>query len=182
MGTESSSSESKDPVPPPVFVDDVIRRLYAYAYRLCGSHDQAEELVQQTFLVAEERKHQLRDADKFVPWLMRVLRNAFLQDRRRRRPASASQLELDLEQVEGSGAVGQIQSSELQDVLQRLPEDQRRVLMMFYFESWTYREIAEQLDIPIGTVMSRLSRSKRQLKQLLMAEQLERIGQGWESI
>ena len=74
-------------------VDEHLPVLFAYAFRLTGSADEAEDLTQQTFLVAQERIGQLREAQKARPWLLKVLRNCFLKIRRKPRPFVASEVE-----------------------------------------------------------------------------------------
>lgn len=139
--------------------------LYRYAFRLCGNAADAEDLVQQTFVVAQEKLHQLRQAGSSRSWLFTILRNAFLKSRRRNRPVSADSLDLDIESVsEQAPPEDDIDRERLQLVLDALPDEYRLVLVMFYFEECSYREIAAKLDIPIGTVMSRLSRAKQRLR------------------
>lgn len=146
-----------------------LERLYAYAYRLAGSHDLAEELTQQTFLVAHQQWHQLRDLDRLGGWLLRILRNTFLKSRRRRRPVAASQVDVNLESVLAADASGGSDCDEeaIRLALDRLPDEFRVVVLMFYFEQLSYQEIASELEIPVGTVMSRLSRARAALRRVL---------------
>jgi len=143
--------------------------VYRYAYRLCGSHSDAEDLVQQTFLVAYQKLHQLRDTQKARGWLFSVLRSCFLKTFRRLAPSTATKLNLDMEDVSDdfSPDSSNVDTERLQMALQQLPEEARLVVMMFYFEDASYKEIAEQLELKMGTVMSRLSRAKQRLRRLL---------------
>ena len=142
--------------------------LYRYAYRLCGCAAEADDLTQQTFLVAQRKLHQLREADRAGAWLYAVLRSCFLKSLRRQRPATAASLNLEVEQVaDRAPAVEDIDRERLAAALADLPEEFRLVVLMFYFEELSYQEIAEQLEIPIGTVMSRLSRGKGHLRRRL---------------
>jgi RNA polymerase sigma-70 factor (ECF subfamily) len=144
--------------------------LYRYAFRLCGNAADAEDLVQQTFVVAQEKLHQLRQTERSRSWLFTVLRNGFLKSRRKNRPISAESLDLDMESVsEPAPSDDEIDRERLQLVLDALPDEHRLVLVMFYFEEYSYREIAAKLDVPIGTVMSRLSRAKQRLRCGLLA-------------
>lgn len=146
-------------------VEEHASLLYRYAYRLCGQAADADDLTQQTFLVAQERQEQLRSADKARGWLCTILRNLYLKSRRHVEPQS-----LELEPVdcrEPGPPDGSIDPEELQAALQELPEAFRTPLILFYFEEFSYQEIAEQVDVPIGTVMSRLARGKAHLKQRL---------------
>ncbi len=142
--------------------------LYRFAYRLCGCAAEADDLTQQAFLVAQQKLHQLREADRAGAWLFAVLRSCFLKSLRRQRPANAATLNLEVEQFAGpTPEIDQVDREQLAAALAALPDEFRLVLMMFYFEELSYQEIAEQLEIPIGTVMSRLSRAKGHLRQRL---------------
>ena len=142
--------------------------LYRYAYRLCGCAAEADDLTQQAFLVAQQKLHQLREADRAAAWLFAVLRSCFLKSLRRQRPVNAATLNLEVEQFAGpTPDAAEIDRERLAAALADLPEEFRLVVLMFYFEELSYQEIAEQLEIPIGTVMSRLSRAKGHLRRRL---------------
>lgn len=139
--------------------------LYRYAYRLCGSAADAEDLVQQTFLTAQTKLDQVRSAEAVRGWLFAVLRNNYLKSCRRRQPLSAGDLELPLDALPQQ--VPQpplVDSEELQAALDALADEFKVVVLMFYFEHCSYKEIADQLGLPLGTVMSRLSRAKSQIR------------------
>jgi RNA polymerase sigma-70 factor (ECF subfamily) len=165
-------SERPDGGPPPapaLPVEEHLDRLFAYAYRLTGSVDAAEDLTQQTFLVAQQQMLQLREPEKLAGWLLKILRNAFLKTRRQPQPLVASQMELDVAELAcGEARESEIDEERLRAALERLPEEFRVVVLMFYFEELSYREIADELALPVGTVMSRLSRAKRHLRGMLM--------------
>ena len=142
--------------------------VYRYAFRLAGNVVDAEDLTQQAFLVAHQRLHQLREPDKADRWLFAIVRSCYLKSRRRERPVAAASLELDIDNIpERVDDDSEIDSQRLQLALNELPDEFRLVLVMFYFEDCSYQEIAEQLEIPPGTVMSRLSRAKGHLRKLL---------------
>jgi RNA polymerase sigma-70 factor, ECF subfamily len=142
--------------------------LYRYAYRLCGCAAEAEDLTQQAFLIAQRKLHQLREPERAGAWLYAVLRNCFLKSLRRQRPASAAALNLTVEEFAGpTPETDEIDREQLAQALANLPEEFRVVVLMFYFEELSYHEISEQLEIPIGTVMSRLSRAKGHLRRRL---------------
>lgn len=151
-------------------VEQHYESLYRFAYRLSGQTSDAEDLTQQTFLDAQRKLDTLRDPDKVRAWLFMIVRNLY----RRRLRDQGSHPEVTLE------AIGEPVSEEvdllpldgegLQSVLNELPEEFRSVLVLFYFRELSYREISEQLDVPIGTVMSRLSRGKKHLRQRLTPE------------
>lgn len=143
--------------------------VYRAAYRLCGSPTDAEDLTQQTFLIAQRSLDQLRDVGAARAWLAAILRSCFLKSVRRRRPLTAADRELDLTQVPGPiPESSSVDPERLQTALDALPDDGRLILHLFYFEDQSYRDIAASLDVPIGTVMSRLSRAKEQLRRRLV--------------
>jgi RNA polymerase sigma-70 factor (ECF subfamily) len=145
--------------------------VYRYAYRLSGNQSDAEDLAQQTFLIAHQRLDQLRDPDKAAAWLFAILRSCHLKSQRRRRPVAAASLELDVEAIPDMLPEEEIDSDLLQLAIDELPDDNKLVLVMFYFEECSYKEIAAKLSIPIGTVMSRLARAKNRLRgRLFQAE------------
>jgi len=142
--------------------------LYRYAYRLSGCSAEAEDLTQQTFLIAQRKLHQLRETERAGAWLFAVLRSCFLKSLRRQRPASAAAANVEVDQFAGpTPDVEEIDRERLAGALADLPDEFRLVVLMFYFEELSYQQIAEQLDIPIGTVMSRLSRAKGHLRKRL---------------
>jgi RNA polymerase sigma-70 factor (ECF subfamily) len=145
------------------------RAVYRYAYRLTGRQAEAEDLTQQTFLVAQQRLHQLREPERAAAWLFSILRNGYFKARARRQPVAAASLELDVDRIPEEIAVDDIDRQELQAALDELPDDFRLVLVMFYFQEYSYKEIAAELQISIGTVMSRLARAKGRLRQRLLA-------------
>ncbi len=152
-------------------VADFHQPVYRYAYRLTGSVPEAEDLTQEVFLIAQEKLGQLRQADCARAWLFRILRNCFLKsrERRQRRPLTMADVSLDANLIPAHAPHSdQIDRQRLQQALNRLPDNSRIILTMFYFESRSYREIAGELDLPIGTVMSRLARAKTYLRARLL--------------
>ncbi len=143
--------------------------LYRFAVSLCRAQADAYDLTQQTFLLWAERGHQLKKAEKVKSWLFTTLYREYLRSRRRgdRFPhleITASEHELPtvtadmLEKLEGA---------EVMESLQELEENFRVPLSLFYVGNYSYKEIAEVLDIPMGTVMSRIARGKDQLRERL---------------
>ena len=149
-------------------VRDYHQAVYRYAFRLVGSAADAEDLTQQTFLIAQQKLLQIRDPSKADRWLLAVVRSCFLKNRRRRRPTSAANLDMNMEDVPVEQPVDdEVDRERLGQALDELPDPYRVVLGMFYFEELSYKEIAAELDVPIGTVMSRLARAKVRLRQQL---------------
>ena len=146
-------------------VDQHFESVYRFAYRLSGTSHDAEDISQQAFLDAQRKLDTLREPDKVRAWLFMIVRN--LYRRRIRDQATHGEVALEvLVEPAGEERVEQsLDSESLQQVLNSLPEEFRSVLLLFYFRELSYREIAEQLNVPIGTVMSRLSRGKQQLRE-----------------
>jgi RNA polymerase sigma-70 factor (ECF subfamily) len=140
--------------------------VYRYAFRLTGAVQDAEDLTQQVFLTAQRKLGQLRNINAAESWLFSILRNRFLKERQRQRPALAADLAVNVELIPTDPPSEEIDQARLQDALNRLPNHFRLVVVMFYFQQCSYREIAEELEMPIGTVMSRLSRAKDCLRSL----------------
>ena len=145
--------------------------LYRYVYRLTGTAADAEDLTQQAFLIAQQKLYQLREAERAAGWLYAILRSCYLKWRRKRFPMTSTLADLDMADVpQPVPELRAVDSEELQQVLGELHNDLRLILLMFYFEELSYKQIADELEIPIGTVMSRLSRAKQKLRERLIAE------------
>jgi RNA polymerase sigma-70 factor (ECF subfamily) len=142
--------------------------VYRYACRLCGCPTEAEDLTQQAFLIAQQKLHQLRDSERAGGWLLAVVRSCFLKSLRKSRQTTALEMGRMVENIaDQTSEVEQIDREELAAALAELPDEFRLVVLMFYFEDLSYQQIAEQLEVPIGTVMSRLSRAKGHLRRRL---------------
>jgi RNA polymerase sigma-70 factor (ECF subfamily) len=143
--------------------------LYRFALSLTRSEADASDLTQQTFLIWGSKGHQLRDRSLARTWLFTTLHREFLRLRRHqvRFPrVELSEAEAELPHVEPET----IEILELDDVLRALARVEplyQAALALFYVEEMSYREMADILGVPIGTVQSRLSRGKAQLRQLL---------------
>jgi RNA polymerase sigma-70 factor, ECF subfamily len=149
------------------------RAVYQYAYRLTGSVQDAEDLAQQVYLIAQRKIGQLRKVDAAKSWLFAILRNCFLRDKQRWRPATATDLAQNIDLVPEDRLPAPPDGDALQAALNRLPEGARLAVVMFYFEECSYREIADELNVPMGTVMSRLARAKEQLRTILLEGEQE---------
>jgi RNA polymerase sigma-70 factor (ECF subfamily) len=152
--------------------------VYRYAYRLSGSATEAEDLTQQAYLIASRNLGQLRSMDSAKNWLFAILRNCFLRQRKKdqRIPTTDGPWNLDdlPQQFPEIPTVHEIDPERLQEALGGLSDAFRVILGMFYFEELSYREIAENLDLPIGTVMSRLARAKAELRAKLLGTKVKR--------
>lgn len=151
-------------------VDEHYLSLYRYAYRLTGSAADAEDLTQDAFCQAQQKFHQLRDNNKARSWLFSILRNAYLHRLRASKHESVISLEWvgDVAQ-QVTENLPEVDPEKLQLALNELPEVYRTPIILYYFEEFSYRDIAEQMDLPIGTVMSRLARGKAHLRTRLFS-------------
>ena len=155
-------------------VRDHAAALYRYAFRLTGAAADAEDLTQQTFLIAHRKLTQLREPGGARRWLMTIMRRAYLRtaqsrDYQARRLAAP----LDVDRLPAAAADDlDLDAAELQAAVNALPDDYKLVLLAFYFEDRSYREIAAEFGLPIGTVMSRLSRAKAHLRSRLFDHEL----------
>ena len=143
--------------------------LFRFAQSLCRRQGTAEDLVQQTFLQWARKGSTLRDTDKAKTWLYTTLYREWLAIARREQKHEHVEFEPDVHgTVEEPGADPVVDSASLQRALDQLDEHYRAPLVLFYLRELSYRDIAETLSLPIGTVMSRLSRAKDALRKLLM--------------
>ena len=156
-----------------VSLDSLVERfyqsLYHFALSLARSEVVAADLTQETYYLWAAKGHQLRDATKVKSWLFTTLHREFL---RRQRHATrfphheTSQVEHELPVISPT-VVNDLDSVTVMQALQRVEEHYRVPLAMFYLEDFSYKEIAEALEVPVGTVMSRLARGKAQLRAFL---------------
>ena len=151
-------------------VDEQYSPLFRFALTLAKSETDASDLTQQTFFIWASKSDQLRDASKAKSWLFTTLYREFLN--RRRHEVRFPQVELDEvgeEDISVLPNLNAIDSATVLQALNELEEPFRAVITLFYLEQFSYRDIADVLAIPVGTVMSRLSRGKAQLRQRLEA-------------
>ena len=150
-------------------VNDYYQDLYRFAYSLSKNEADATDLTQQTFYRYATKGDTIRDKTKTKSWLLRTLKNDFLSQARRSQkfqhvPLEDAGPELPDQQVDQSRS---FDSQLAVAALQKVDETYRVALSLFYLKGLSYKEIAQTLEIPIGTVMSRLSRGKAQLKSAL---------------
>lgn len=155
-----------------VLVDSYYQPLYRFALSLSRREADAADLTQQTFYKWATKGNQLRDKSKVKTWLFTTLHREFLSSRRRSQRFPHYEVEEvahELPAVEPEIVNGLDGGSVLQ-ALQEVEDMYRAPLTLFYLEQLSYKEIAELLEVPIGTVMSRLSRGKDQLKKQLVSQ------------
>ena len=154
----------------PQLVETYYAALYRFALSLAKNSSDAGDLTQQTFFVWATKGSSLRDGSKVKSWLFTTLYREFLRGRRRGgRMVAIDDLapaEQEIPDVE-TDLVSKMDAPLIMDALQEVDEAFREPLTLFYLQDLSYLEIAEILSIPIGTVMSRLSRGKAQLRALL---------------
>lgn len=151
-------------------VDANYAPLYRFALSLTKNSSDACDLTQQTFFIWARKGEQLREEAKAKSWLFTTLYREFLRGRRRADQVSALE---DLPPGENDPAapevdlVGGMDAQLVVAALQEVDEVYRVPLTLFYLQELAYKEIADALEVPIGTVMSRLSRGKTQLRAAL---------------
>ncbi len=154
-------------------VRDHYQVVFRCAYRLTGTVPDAEDLTQQVFLLAQQKLGQVRKIESLRSWLLIILKNCFLKSCQRKRTTPPGGLRVSVDTIPARAAwENGIDQERLQSALDQLPPHYRLVLVLFYFQECSYREIAEQLHMPMGTVMSRLARAKGYLRAKLF--ELER--------
>lgn len=143
--------------------------LYQFAFSLARAEADACDLTQQTFYVWATKGHQLRDQTKVKTWLFTTLHRAFLESRRRQVRFPHFELDevpLDLPTL-SPATVNQLDSPQVLQALAQVDEIYQGPVALFYLEDCSYKEIAEILDVPIGTVKSRMARGIAQLQNIL---------------
>jgi RNA polymerase sigma-70 factor (ECF subfamily) len=171
-------------------VDRLRGRAFHVARSLVGSRDDAMDLAQEAFLKVYRARDTFRDGEPFLPWFHRILRNtcfSFLRDRRRIRErsisahaAGADEDEADYDILdEEPGPIAHLESDERARgfwvAFKALSARDREILALRHFKELSYRDIAAALDVPEGTVMSRLFHARRRLREGLKEELLAEI-------
>ena len=163
------------------------RELLAHCYRMIGSLDEAEDLVQETYLKALKGFSSFQLGTNFRAWMYRILRNTFLTSCAGLKATTTLPLD-DAEDDEGPELAVEFVTPEtilidrsnaylIEREIDELPVHFREVLLLSEVEEMSYQEIAETLSVPIGTVMSRLSRARKRLRDGLR----QRMSEGSQS-
>ncbi len=161
------------------FVDS----LYNTAYRMTRNVQDAEDLVQEAYLKAYKYYEKFEEGTNFKAWLFKIMKNTFINNYRKRQQAPPqsdfSEIEDAFESQVSEEVTRQIKSPEeellenvldedVQRALDTLPDDYRMAVILADLESFSYKEIAEILEVPVGTVMSRLYRGRKMLEQAML--------------
>ena len=155
--------------------------VFGYAMALTRNSFEAEDLVQETYVRAMETMGRLREDSNIKAWLFTILRNIWLNQIRQQR-ARPQLLELDMDDKSAGLAVEtakdphslyvtKIETEQVHEALQQLPEELREIIVLREFAEHSYQEIAALLQLPRGTVMSRLSRARVRLGKVLSPSQ-----------
>jgi RNA polymerase sigma-70 factor (ECF subfamily) len=157
--------------------------LYNTAYRMARNAEDAEDLVQETFLKGYRSYAQFTPGTNLKAWLFKILKNTFINEYRRKqaapRKSDFAEIEDAFESQLAPEAAGQMKNPEeealanafdedVQRALDLLPADYRMAVLLADIEGFSYREIAEILEIPVGTVMSRLYRGRKLLEEAML--------------
>ena len=150
-------------------VEEFYMPLYRFGLSLSRQESDAADLTQQTFLAWAAKGHQLRDASKVKTWLFTTLYREFLAKKRRSdRFVETGDDTVFVEPAHFSpSVVNEIDAGIVQEALHQLDPRYRAPVTLFYMQQYSYREIAGILNLPIGTVMSRISRGKAALRKAL---------------
>ena len=171
MANPSGDTGTFEELAMPLFV-----RLYNFACWLTQNRDEAEDLVQETFMKALKGFSSFRQGTNFRAWIYRILRNTYLTSQAGLK-ASVSLDADDNAPPEQSTAetpesvlLARIESETIQTALKQLPVNYREIILLCDLEEMSYQEISLAIGIPIGTVMSRLSRARKAMRILLGAK------------
>lgn len=142
--------------------------LYKFAFSLTRTEADACDLTQQTFYLWATKGHQLRDQSKAKAWLFTTLHRAFLGTRRQQTRFPHHGLEeIQLEEAFSPNVANAVDSSQVLSALGKVDQVYQAAVALFYLEDLSYPEIGEILEVPVGTVKSRVARGIAQLRQLL---------------
>jgi RNA polymerase sigma-70 factor (ECF subfamily) len=159
-------------------------RAYQFAFRLTSNQDEASDIVADAFVRVYNALKNFRGQSSFGTWLYRILTNCYLDMRKRERTRRHESLEATLN-VDGSEVQRQFEDESdgpdeilernareaaVQSALGKMPEYQQAMLVMYHVEMLTYEEISDALDLPIGTVKSRLNRARLALRDHLIGD------------
>lgn len=167
---DSGESGTFDELALPLFA-----RLYNFAYWLTQDRAAAEDLVQETFMKALRGFSSFRQGTNFRAWIYKILRNSFLTSQTGLKASGSISLDIEDDstwepetaETPETVLMARVEREQIEKALEKLPVRFREIILLCDVEEMTYQEIGETLAIPIGTVMSRLSRARRAMRELL---------------
>lgn len=149
--------------------------LFSTALRMCGYRDRAQDLVQDTMVKGFKNFHRFEEGSNFRAWMFTILTNTFINDYRRRKkePVSIDMEEVppvapDMFTVDKVDTIREKLGDEAANALDRLPSEYRLIFLLSTFEGFSYEEISGITGVPIGTVMSRLFRARKVMREELL--------------
>lgn len=153
-------------------IDSYYQNLYRYALSISGSQENAWDLTQETFLIWAKKGSTIRSEKATKSWLYTTLYREFLKhSKRSSRVVALEDQSMNYETISDDEApLPHFEAENVMDLLMELKLEYRKVVTLYYLESYSYKEISRILDIPIGTVMSRLARGKDVLRRKLRKE------------
>lgn len=154
---------------------DNYTNLYRLAYSWAQQKPLAQDLVQETMLKAIEKNYQLKQLDDMTPWLCKIMHNLYMDKLRYdHKWLFVEETEIDNQLASPSSEDSFIEEqthSKIHQAISQLSAGQREIITLVDLQGLSYQQTSEILDVPIGTIMSRLARARNQLKQLLKEEQ-----------
>lgn len=153
----------------------LLPRLRRFGRAITRHREDADDLVQVAVVRALTRREQWEPGTRLLSWMFRIMNNAWIDEVRSRKRRDHLLSSEDLENVASASAEQHIESLEVRKAMERLNEDQRMVVGLVLVEGLSYKEAAQVLDIPIGTLTSRLARARDQLQALLAGPAVNRM-------
>ncbi len=145
--------------------------MYRMAYRMVGDRHEAEDLVQETFRSAWRSRLLFREGNSERAWLASILRRRSADRWRRTKPGTVTSSEVTLDrEVRGDDPLRNHFTDEMQRALEQLPDELRETLLLVVVGELTHQEAADLLEVPLGTVLSRVSRARNRLREYLLSE------------
>lgn len=155
-------------------VKDARPSLVRLAYSWCNNHALAEDLAQEALVLAIKKHHQLREIEKFERWIFTILNNCWREHLRKEKSTQDIDELVIADTTVTEKEILQLQIVErVRHAVSRLPNGQKQVITLVDLQGFSYADVAEILDIPTGTVMSRLNRARQNLKDYLLTFQQE---------
>ena len=159
-----------------ILVERYQKQVFSLAYRLCGDYDEAQDMAQEAFIRIYQELPRFDASRRFFPWMYRVAHNVCV-NQLARRPRESTPLDEVFDLADDSGpaahpeqAFAQLEQADaVRTAIAALPEAYRLPLVLKYLEGLSYKQISDQLSLPVSTIETRLFRGRNMLKQLLAA-------------